>query len=328
MTEQLRPSIVGRWTNTVQQRGLSRVSGNELSHEERQTILELHARLPQLDHFELLGVDRRADAAKIKEAFFERSRRFHPDRYFGRELGELRKAIDEIFHRLKEAESTLGDAAKRRAYVQEHPEARTPEQQAQDEITARRKAERSARLRRLDPLARRIQNVAELTARGRQQLERGAFAEAATSLSLAASLHGRSGALEREAADAMRRAAGERAQALLERANSAEAAGDREEALTRFVEAAKAADDSPSVRIEALTRYLDIGGDPEAARVMVSSLVATAPDRASSHVLQARLLLAAGHEKAGQAALDRALKLDPDHPYARNARRKSRWPFR
>ena len=310
------------------EKGLRRVSGTEIKPEERQAILELHAKLPGLNHFELLGVDRRADPARIKEAYFELSRRFHPDRYFGVDLGDLRPAIDAIFRRLKEAESTLSDPVRRREYAAAHPEARSAAQLAQDEITAKRRAERSARLRRLDPLARRALNAAELAARGRQQLESGSFAEAAATLSLAASLRGRSPELEKAAAEAARKAALEKARGLLKSAKRAELAGEFEAARGHFLEAATIGAGDVSLQLQALNGYLDRGGDPAGARTLVSGLLAAAPENADAHALQGRLLLAAGHEKAGNMALDRALKLDPNQPFARSARRKPRWPFK
>ena len=44
-------------------------------------IRELARVLPELDYFQLLGIARGAPAEEIRDAFFERSKRFHPDRY-------------------------------------------------------------------------------------------------------------------------------------------------------------------------------------------------------------------------------------------------------
>ncbi|HVR03235.1 MAG TPA: DUF4388 domain-containing protein, partial [Polyangia bacterium] len=68
------------------------------------------------DYFWTLGVERDATTADIDRAYDAHARSFHPDRY-RRSSDEDRKLAREIFERLGEAHRTLGDPARRRAYV-------------------------------------------------------------------------------------------------------------------------------------------------------------------------------------------------------------------
>jgi len=300
--------------------------GVQLSPEERAEIREMASRLPGAKHWELLGIHRMASADEVKEAYFERSRRFHPDRFWGRELGSYRRAIEAIFRQLKEAEATLSDPERRAAYLAANPEKRTAAEREQDELTARRRAERSERLRRTNPLLQRAHVAAELASQARRLAGDGKFAEASATFAAAAAKHGRSDELRKAAEDAAARARQERAVKALRSARSAQAAGDVAAARARFLEAAEAAAE-PAVSVEAIGSFLDCGGDVAEVRNLVSALIAEAPSNAGAHALQGRILLAAGLEKAGQSALERALRLDPNEPFATSRKRKSRWPF-
>ncbi len=84
----------------------------EIAPELQQQILDFEARLGQ-SYFELLSVSRDADADEIKQAYFELSKTYHPDRYFRREIGPYSGCLDRIFRKLVEAYELLSDPATR-----------------------------------------------------------------------------------------------------------------------------------------------------------------------------------------------------------------------
>ncbi len=66
---------------------------------------------PKRDYYEVLGVDRKADAAEIKRAYRKLALKFHPDNYKGEKAeGEAK------FKELAEAYEVLSDSVKRQRY--------------------------------------------------------------------------------------------------------------------------------------------------------------------------------------------------------------------
>ena len=79
-------------------------------------IRDLARALPGLDYFEILGVSRSATPDEVRDAFFERSKTFHPDRYFKKELGPYAALLTEIYKRIVAAHDVLRDAKLRSSY--------------------------------------------------------------------------------------------------------------------------------------------------------------------------------------------------------------------
>jgi len=73
--------------------------------------------IDELDYYQLLEIPREATTSELKRAYYESSRRFHPDA--NRHLeGELRTALEAIAKRLTEAYSIVRDPRRRKAYDQ------------------------------------------------------------------------------------------------------------------------------------------------------------------------------------------------------------------
>jgi curved DNA-binding protein CbpA len=97
--------------------GVSGATGNvEIDEERRRYIADAHARLPTMTYYEALGVAAGADKKTIKRAYFELVRTMHPDRYFGKNIGEYRGMLESIFTRITEAYEALTDRDRRAAY--------------------------------------------------------------------------------------------------------------------------------------------------------------------------------------------------------------------
>ena len=96
----------------------------ELDPERQREILELEARLGTANYFEVLGVPVGASVEDAKAAFREASRKFHPDKYFGKKLGSFKDRLDRIIKRLIEAHQALGDPGRRQAYLDANPRRR------------------------------------------------------------------------------------------------------------------------------------------------------------------------------------------------------------
>lgn len=106
------------------------------------------------DLYAILGVDAGADKRSIKRAYFEFSKRFHPDRYYGKDTGSFGPWLSEIFAVATKAWNTLSDERRRASYDSERGGGSGARTQTKEE------------------------HAAELYARASQEEGQGRFAEA------------------------------------------------------------------------------------------------------------------------------------------------------
>jgi hypothetical protein len=76
-------------------------------------------KIEDADHFQVLGVARDADAARLKAAYFQLARTYHPDAARDGEPPEARELRAEIFARIAAAWATLETDAGRQAYLED-----------------------------------------------------------------------------------------------------------------------------------------------------------------------------------------------------------------
>ncbi len=87
-----------------------------LTDEQKARIDGLHANLGKLDAFTLLELQRSADKREVKRAYFRLSKEFHPDRFYGIDLGDYAPRISLVFQAIKSAFELLSDPARRATY--------------------------------------------------------------------------------------------------------------------------------------------------------------------------------------------------------------------
>ncbi len=297
----------------------------DLDLERRQEILELDKRCVGDDFFRMLGLSPGAPAPEIKKAYYELSKRFHPDRYFGKNLGSYKARIDRIFRKLTEAQAVLTEPQRRQSYLAEHPEmAATPDPVA--ELDPARAAERRARLARHPYLAK-AAKLHELAQRGRELLKKGDYARAFTDLSLASNIDSKNKEVAELLHTARKGADQARAAKEFEDGEGAERMGNAADALARVRNAAQL-DPSNADYAARLTRLLlAVGGAAELkeAHSMARRAAELKPESADHRLLFARVLLRAGLEKNAQREFEAVLKLRPDDPVAKDHLKKLRW---
>jgi tetratricopeptide (TPR) repeat protein len=109
------PAVGGRASTAAVEPG-ERARGPARSVEEIRTmILVTHARIRH-DHFEVLGLERTATAAEVREAYTGLARMLHPDAFLDPALADLREKREAAFIRVSEAYETLRDPASRAEY--------------------------------------------------------------------------------------------------------------------------------------------------------------------------------------------------------------------
>jgi curved DNA-binding protein CbpA len=79
-------------------------------------IREFAKALPGMNYYDVLGVPREAEPADIRDAFFQRSKTYHPDRYFKKELGPYGELLHEVYKRIVAAHDVLRDSKLRGSY--------------------------------------------------------------------------------------------------------------------------------------------------------------------------------------------------------------------
>ncbi|HEY3495596.1 MAG TPA: DnaJ domain-containing protein [Polyangiaceae bacterium] len=82
----------------------------------KRQILDAFYSLDRLSHYELLGVEAKAEKKAIKTAYFELVNHFHPDRYFGKNLGSFKGKLEKLFTRVTEAHDVLTRGVAREEY--------------------------------------------------------------------------------------------------------------------------------------------------------------------------------------------------------------------
>lgn len=296
----------------------------DLEPERRREISLLHAQLETLSHYDLLGVPPRADARAVKDAYFERSKRFHPDRFFGKRLGRLKPKVEAIFRAITKASDVLSDPAQRKAYDAARVEATTSSEERA--ILEARAAERRARLVKRSPYLQRLGTASEFERRARQLLQQEKWAQASADFAAAAALDPANKELPQLAADAKRRAELAQAEELVSQADLLHAQGNERDALEKLARAGALATKSVKVLRRVVPALLDGGRDPNECKELAQRWTEAAPTDADAFASLGRALLTIGDEKAGKRALEKALSLDSKQPYARSVLRKF-WPF-
>jgi tetratricopeptide (TPR) repeat protein len=105
--------------------GAQEKAGKPVDDETLAMIAAFEAKLDTLDHYGLFELERDAEKKAIKRAYFRLAATFHPDRFFGKQLGSTRTSVERIFERLTAAHDTLTNAATRAEY-----DARLPRRRA------------------------------------------------------------------------------------------------------------------------------------------------------------------------------------------------------
>lgn len=281
------------------------------------------------DHYAVLGLKPGASIKEISAAYHEASRVFHPDRYFGKQLGSYQARLERVFRRLAEAHATLTDEVKLDAYLKAHPRLRAaaiaaaPARPATSTEDAARQAERRARLSRHPYLAGGVR-AKGLVEEAKSQLKSGAPERALGLLHMANRLDpkGNAGAAVRSEAEAQKNA--ERAKVELDRARESASIGDTATAITGY-RAALSLDPTSHHAALSAAQLLLRAGAPAEARPFAQTAVELKPTDVPSLVLLGKLCSLLGMNKLARRHLETALAKDAGNAEAKQLLKKLRW---
>ncbi len=296
----------------------------EIDPDRRRQILLAEASLERWTHWDALGIPWNAPASAAKDAYIERVKVFHPDRYAGKRLGSFRGRLERVFRRITQARDALVDEARRAEYARRTAPAteftRMEARRLEDE---RRAEERKQRLARQNPLVARVARVQEFVKRGKAALDEGRFAAAANDLSLALGLDPKNAELAALAAEARKKAAAAKALDLFQRGLEAELVGNYALALDRYREALEL--DPAYVRAAAQAAKTAVAtGDLASGRALAAAALRSGPRSGAAHEAYAVVLEAEGNKREARKELERALELEPGLEGAKERLRKLR----
>lgn len=318
-----------------------------LSVEEQRWLLALADGQAHLSPFEFLGLEPTHDIKRIRRAFYETSRRLHPDAYYGRDIGVFHALVTELFRRAKFYFEELRREDVRRPYVEQAIRARAErerqrrlrersaetvaalrEEQAAAELEQRRH-ERAIRRaeREKNAVRKRLEEGAKAHMRDAEEaLAEGNLARAANAYRLALQIEPENDALRQMWLESKRKAEQKRAQEAFSEAQRHRDYGQLREALPWLVEAAET-DPTLEHLVAASDGLLEV--DSTRARdfamaafdALVTSLAkgeAFLPaDLAAMHVTIGRAFLGAGQKESAKQQALAAKGLRPDDPDVR-----------
>jgi tetratricopeptide (TPR) repeat protein len=304
----------------------------DLDEDRKQEILTLDHILDGLNHFEVLGLLPGASTTEVKKAYHEASRRYHPDRFFQRNLGSFRPRIERIFRRISEANAVLSDSVRRQEYERANPALSTPAATPPAPMgpdDEKRSAERRARLARHPYLIRKAR-LTQLLANGKKSLLAGDFGKAYTDLHLASQIDPKNQEVHVLLRAVRHKHELERASRELKLGQDAEKGGDLATAARSYLNAANIDRRSALAASKAAALLRKTGHELKEVRLLAQRAVELEPTNPDHRLLLVSVLEDMGMQKLAARQLAEALKLNPDHPELKKrnkSQKKSLWPF-
>jgi len=295
----------------------------ELSLDRKREILAKEALLGR-DDWTVLGIKPGATAEQVKLAYFEASRVFHPDRYYGKNLGSYRERLDRIFQRLSEAHERLTESLRGTTPAPGRPGPAGARPTGSTAGVDPRAAERRARLAKHPYLASKAR-VSGLVEEAQRHLRTAPdralqLLEKAKALGGSAASH-RAPQLEVEAKAQI---AAQRADDEMKAGTTAAMGGDAAAAAHAYARASDLDPKRADAAYEAARWLLRAGHPLGEARQFAQRAVSLRADHLPSQLVLAEICLKMGMGSVARRHLEAALKLDPRNAEAKSLLRQVR----
>lgn len=318
----------------------------DLNPEERTQIISAEKLILSMTYWELLGVAEPLVPAKLKEQWFAVSRLYHPDRFFGRELGVYREQLEQIFQAVKHAYEVLQDTARRADYASIHPSPKEAEESVltrgvddmralsnQPNRVAQNEKRRRLESRREEILASRkqkkvIQNsednktfARKLYETGLQELRGGRAEEAAKTFQMATMYDPTTEEYKTLRDEVSRQAQEDKSRKLASKGEDELDMGFAATAGRRFAEAADLMPTMGSYALRASQAFMAAGDVPSAVEY-ADRAVATSPNRQEFRLAAAAAFQAAGQTEIAREHLVAVASLDEEDDRAKEMLRE------
>jgi len=296
--------------------------GTDLPPELQNELRTFEAVGRDISLYDLLGVSPDADGGTVRRAYLDRSRRYHPDAWFRKNVGEFGPLLSRAFQKLSAAYQVLSDEDARAAYdrvlkqrlsvrEREAMERRALSREEQE----RRQRESRERLLRTKGFAR-IGAAHKLYEEALELALNGERAQAIAALKAARELDPRRGEIAQKLTELEREAARSRSQLALKAARDQEEKGDPQTALKTYTQSFQM-DPTNAAAAAAAARCATSLGDHQQASTFAARAVEIAPDDVDTRFLLASAFVTLGLKVKARAELTRVLQAKPDHKEAR-----------
>jgi curved DNA-binding protein CbpA len=285
-------------------------------------LLALQGRGKTLTHYHVLELSPAVDATAVRAAYISRSKRFHPDSYFGKRLGTFGQLLADTFRRVSEAHAVLADADSRaeydaaavgfldaagRAAVTQRAEARADEE--------RRASERRRRLFNTKGFAK-LGAARRLYEEALEQAERGERMLAIEALKVALQLDPNRAEIAARLSQIEQEVRKSRAFGMVERGRGKEADDQMAEALQAYQAAIRMDPANATAHLGAARAALALHEFATAA-ALAGRAVEYAPRAAEPKLLLARAQAGLSQRSTAKKTLEALLEQSPDHKEAR-----------
>src|SRR5438128_7252167 len=296
--------------------------GCDLPPDLQRELRELDERTPQPSFYELLGLPPDADGGTIRRAYLDKSRRFHPDAWFRKDVGAFGPLLSHAFQKLSAAYQVLSDEDARGEY--DHDLKRRLSQREREamerralsrEEEERRQRERRERLLRTKGFAR-IGAARKLYEEAMELALNGERAQAIAALKAARELDPKRGEIAHKLTELERNADRSRSQLALKAAREQEEKGDPQTALKTYTQSFQM-EPTNAAAAAAGARCATSLGDHQQASTFAARAVEIAPDDVDTRFLLASAFVTLGLKVKARAELTRVLQAKPDHKEAR-----------
>lgn len=318
-----------------------------LTVEFKKEAVFLHACIGQIDHFEFFNIEPTDDRKAIRKAYFEFSRRFHPDTVFRKNVGPFEDLIAVIFKHGTEAYELLSsNAVFRERYVnaisardklaEEAAATRRVKQEKarlgrmrkqtsgrKDALRARLQQNTAARsaVSRDKTVSSRISKAKQLYLEGMAHYENESYISAANSLRLASSYDPKNNEYSAALALAEERMKASKAEAQWKRGYIQESLGHISDALEAYLEAADVLP-KPDYCAHIAHLLLKYDQDLHKAEELAVKAVQGDPMNIEFKLILGRIYQQAKLSKKAATVFEQVLELDSRHEEAKLALKK------
>jgi curved DNA-binding protein CbpA len=301
----------------------ARGGGSDLPEELRRELADFDKRSRALSHYETLGIGPDADPGSIRRAYLERSRRYHPDAWYGKNLGEYAPLLSKAFQRLSNAYQVLSDEDLRAQYDKQnaaklsaHDRAAIERRKLSREEEERRHREGRERLLRSKGFAR-IAAARQLYQDALAMVENGERARAIATLQAAKELDPRRPEIAEKLAHLELEAQKARARFALQNGREHEEKGEFPPAVAAFAQAFQIDPQSYEGALGAARCAFAAGEVQKASTFAAKAAEIAPPGETEARLLLGKAFIELGFKAKARHELTLVLSQHPDHKEAR-----------